>query len=247
MAHSLILKLEQFTRLSSEDRRALHHAASLQQRRLGPRHDIIHEGDRPEFVNLILDGWACRYKTLEDGRRQITAFFVPGDICDLKVFILREMDHSIGTLSPVLLAEIPRDVVLDLTEGSSRLARALWWSTLVSEAIEREWVVNLGQRSATERVAHLFCELFLRLRAVGRTSGNSCELPVTQAELADTLGLSTVHVNRTLQDLRAENLIILRGKVLTIPDLDALQRAAMFNPNYLHLQREGAHLDANEG
>jgi hypothetical protein len=96
-------------------------------------------------------------------------------------------------------------------------------------------------------VAHLFCELFLRLRAVGRTSGNSCELPVTQAELADTLGLSTVHVNRTLQDLRAENLIILRGKVLTIPDLDALQRAAMFNPNYLHLQREGAHLDANEG
>jgi CRP-like cAMP-binding protein len=149
MAHPLILKLEQFTRLSSEDRRALNHAASLQQRRLGPRHDIIHEGDRPEFVNLILDGWACRYKTLEDGRRQITAFFVPGDICDLKVFILREMDHSIGTLSPVLLAEIPRDVVLDLTEGSSRLARALWWSTLVSEAIEREWVVNLGQRSAT--------------------------------------------------------------------------------------------------
>ena len=109
---------------------------------------------------------------------------------------------------------------------------------MVAEAIEREWIVNLGQRTAVERVGHLFCELFLRLKAITLTDGDSCELPLTQAELAETTGLSTVHINRTLQELRAQNLIILRRRRLTIPDLDRLKRASLFSPNYLHLDAD---------
>ncbi|MBY0294896.1 MAG: Crp/Fnr family transcriptional regulator [Methylobacterium sp.] len=246
MATYLIRKLEQFTALSRDDKEALERAASVRQRRLGSREDIFREGDAPGRVNLILDGWACRYKMLEDGRRQIAAFLLPGDLCDLRMFILRQMDHSVGTLSPVTVAEIPKDAVIDLTDNYPRISRALWWTSLVEEAIQREWTTNLGQRDALERMAHLLCEVFLRLRAVGLTAGLSCELPVTQAELADATGLSTVHVNRTIQELRARGLVILRGKTLSIPDLDALQDVALFSANYLHLGRVGREYDAND-
>jgi len=246
MAKHLIRKLEQFTRLSSADKAALEQAASLKLRQLAPKEDLIREGDKPRQVNLILEGWAYRYKTLEDGRRSVAAFMVPGDLCDLRMFILKQMDHSVGALTPVRVAQIPGDTILDLTEGSPRLSRALWWNSLVEEAIAREWIANVGQRDATERLAHLFCELFIRLRAVGLTNGDHCELPMTQEQLGDATGLSAVHVNRTLQGLREQRLISLKGKTLTIPDLDALQRAALFNANYLHLDREGQSLDANE-
>jgi CRP-like cAMP-binding protein len=116
----------------------------------------------------------------------------------------------------------------------------------VEEAIAREWITNVGQRDAAERMAHLFCEIFIRLRAVGLTNGHSCELPITQEQLGDATGMTNVHVNRTLQALREQGLIILKGKTLTIPDLEALQRAALFNANYLHLDRAGQSLDANE-
>jgi len=246
MAKRLIRKLEQFTRLSSADKAALEQAASLKLRQLAPKEDLVREGDKPRQVNLILEGWAYRYKTLEDGRRSVAAFMVPGDLCDLRMFILKQMDHSVGALTPVRVAQIPGDTILDLTEGSPRLSRALWWNSLVEEAIAREWITNVGQRDATERLAHLFCELFIRLRAVGLTNGDHCELPMTQEQLGDATGLSAVHVNRTLQALREQRLIILKGKTLTIPDLEALQRAALFNDNYLHLDREGQSLDANE-
>ncbi|ACA20476.1 transcriptional regulator, Crp/Fnr family [Methylobacterium sp. 4-46] len=242
----LIRKLEQFTRLSSDDKQALERAASGKLRRFSSREDIIREGEAPRRVNLILDGWACRYKVLEDGRRQIAAFLLPGDLCDIRMFILKHMDHSVGTLSPATVVEIPRETILDLTDNFPRLSRALWWYSLVEEATQREWTTNLGQRDALERMAHLLCEVFIRLRGIGLTDGTSCELPVTQAELADATGLSTVHVNRTLQDLRARGLVILRGKTLTVPDLEALQDAALFSPNYLHLDCEGQELDAND-
>jgi CRP-like cAMP-binding protein len=240
-------KLEHFAKLSLEDRRTLAEVVGERVRHLGPREDVVREGAKPRNVNLFLEGWACRYKTLEDGRRQITSFFLPGDLCDLNVFILREMDHSIGTITPVKLAEISRERLSDITARHPRITQALWWETLVDAATQREWTLNVGQRSALERMAHLICELFLRLRCVGLTTDHSCELPVTQAELADATGLSTVHVNRTLKQLRGEGLIELRGKRLTILDLDRLRQAALFNENYLHLAHEGRHLDANEG
>lgn len=242
----LIRKLEQFTKLSGDDKRALEQAASLSVRRLRPREDIIREGDRPRLVNLVLDGWGCRYKVLEDGRRAITAFLVPGDVCDIRVFILKQMDHSIAALSPMAVAQIPSDRVIEISDASPRLSRAFWWTSLVDEATAREWTANLGQRDALARVAHLFCELFIRLRGVGLVNGRSCEFPVTQEQLGEATGISTVHVNRTLQEMREAGLIELRGKTLTVPDLEALKTAAMFNDNYLHLDREGSALDANE-
>jgi CRP-like cAMP-binding protein len=245
MPQHLIRKLEQFTKLSLDDRQALEAVAT--KRRTFPEHtDIIQEGDDPEHVNLILEGWACRYKQLDDGRRQIIAFFVPGDLCDTHVYILREMDHSIAALTPVVLAEISRARLERMTSEHERVAKALWWDTLVSVAIQREWTVNLGQRTAIERLGHLFCELFLRLRGVGLTDGDTCTFPLTQVELADAMGLSNVHINRTLQELRKAGLVVLKGKRLTLPDLAALQKASLFNPNYLHLEHEGRHLDAGE-
>ena len=246
MNNPLVRRLELFTRLSSADKEAIVRASGEHVRLFNAHEDIIREGDRAKDVNLILSGWACRYKLLEDGRRQIIAFFVPGDLCDLNIFILKEMDHSIGTITAVRLAELSRETLETLTLGHPRVTQALWWHTLVTAAIQREWTISLGQRTALERMAHLFCEMFLRLRAVGLTQGNSCELPLTQGELGEATGLSTVHVNRTLQELRALGQIVLRGKTLTIPDLDLLRTTAAFNPNYLHFDREGAHLDANE-
>jgi CRP-like cAMP-binding protein len=232
--------------LSAIDRRVLERAGTERIKRFGAHEDIIREGDRPTGVFLIVEGWACRYKYLEDGRRQIVGFFLPGDICDLNIFILREMDHSIAAITPVSVADISREAFEAVMGGHPRISQALWWDNLVSIAIQREWTINLGQRDAVERMSHLFCELFIRQRSAGRTTGNSCEFPVTQAELGDATGLSTVHVNRTLQQLRSAELITLHNRKLIIHDLDALMRQAMFNPNYLHLGRDGAHLDAND-
>lgn len=244
MPQHLIDKLERFTRLSDEDRQVLK-ALARKVRLIEAGVDIIQEGDRPETVNLFLDGWACRYKQLEDGRRQIVAFFVPGDLCDIHIYVLREMDHAIAAITPVRLAAVPREILLDTMDRHPRITRALWWESLVNAAIQREWTVNIGRRTALERLAHLFCELFLRLRAVGLAEGSTCPFPLTQLELADATGLTNVHVNRTLKEMRNAGLILLKSRQLTVPDLAALQKAALFNPNYLHLEREGAHLSAN--
>ncbi len=244
MPQHLIDKLERFTRLSDEDRQVLK-ALARKVRLIEAGVDIIQEGDRPETVNLFLDGWACRYKQLEDGRRQIVAFFVPGDLCDIHVYVLREMDHAIAAITPVRLATVPREILLDTMDRHPRITRALWWESLVNAAIQREWTVNIGRRTALERLAHLFCELFLRLRAVGLAEGSTCPFPLTQLELADATGLTNVHVNRTLKEMRNAGLIVLKSRQLTVPNLAALQKAALFNPNYLHLEREGAHLSAN--
>jgi CRP-like cAMP-binding protein len=146
------------------------------------------------------------------------------------------MDHSIGAIAPSQVATIAPDNVLKLMHNYPTLTRALWWSTLVEEAIAREWIVNVGQRNALERTAHLFCELLYRFRAVGLNQGLSCTLPLTQVELAETLGLSAVHVNRTLQELRRQKLITLDDGRLTIQNLRILEELSFFNADYLHLE-----------
>ncbi|HVI65130.1 MAG TPA: Crp/Fnr family transcriptional regulator [Bradyrhizobium sp.] len=245
MSH-LIRKLEHFVRLSATDRAVLDRAASERVRSFGPRVDIAREGDRPRDVHMILAGWACRYKQLEDGRRQIVSFFLPGDICDLNIFILREMDHSIGTITSVTVADLSREFFDEISSGFPRIATAFWWESLVNAAIQREWTMSLGQRTAAERMSHLLCEIFLRLRLAGLTREESCDFPLTQSDLADATGLSKVHVNRTLQELRSAELIVLKGKSLTIPNLERLMNEGLFNANYLHMNREGRQLDANE-
>lgn len=246
MENPLARKLGRFTRLSEDDRAALDRVSSQRVRRRRQREDIIHEGDKPDHVNLILEGWACRYKTLPDGRRQILAFFLPGDLCDMHVYILREMDHSIGALTPIVYAEIGSEDFERLTNGRPRVTKALWWDTLVTAAIQREWTTDIGQRTAVERIAHLLLELFYRLDAVGLTNGDSCELPLTQAEIAEAMGMTPVHANRMLQELRARGLIELNNKRLLILDIAGLEQIAQFNARYLHRGREGSYLDAND-
>lgn len=243
---SLSLRLSAFARLSQDDRDILSNVLQKRVRVLPARHDIIREGEKPRFVNVILEGWAQRYKQLPDGRRQILSFFVGGDLCDTNVFILKAMDHSISTVTRARIAEIAQPEFEALMERSPRITRALWWHELVTVAIQREWTTNIGQRTAYERIAHLLCELFVRLRAVGLVEGDECDFPLTQSEVAEASGLTQVHVNRTIQEMRREGLIELRNKRLTVPDLDRLMAVATFNPNYLHLDHEGARYDARD-
>jgi CRP-like cAMP-binding protein len=234
---ALIRKMESFVPLMEAEKIALTDAP-LNVRKLAAHQSVINEGDQSDGVSLFLKGFGSRYKLLADGRRQIIAYFVPGDLCELRGVVLKYMDHSIETLTAATVATIPQETVLDLAARFPNIGRALWWSTLVEESITREWLVNVGQRTAFERLAHLFCEIFFRLRCVGLTTTDSCELPMTQLVLAETLALSPVHINRTLQELRQEGLVSVRDKTLTIHDLPGLQSAALFSPDYLHLKRQ---------
>lgn len=203
--------------------------------------DIVREGEPPHVVRLLLSGWACRYRTLEDGRRQILGILLPGDLCDLDNDVLTELDHSIGALTPVQYAEVQYDALAQAMADQPRLARAFRWHMLTTLSLQREWTLNLS-RSALERLGNLFCELFYRLRAIGMTQHNRYDLPVTQMEVAEATGLTPVHVNRTLQEMRSEGMIILKERVLEIPDIAALQRHVLFSPTYLHLGLANASL-----
>ena len=236
MTNPLVRRLESHAPLSAEHRRVIEELTA-QVQHLGSRENIIREGDEPRVVTVVLSGWACRYKVLPDGRRQIVALFLPGDMCDPYVFLLDAMDQSLGTLTPVTLARLPARAIREMTASGPDLAEALWWHTLVDIEIQREWTVNLGRRNALERLAHLFCEISARLVHVGLSNGSDCEMPLTQTDLADATGLSTVHVNRSLQELRANHLIELRAKRLTILDHGGLMDLAMFDPAYLHGRR----------
>src|SRR4051794_22601631 len=239
MLNPLIRKLARGAELSEDDRRILEEATT-DVRQIRPRQDLIHDGDGPNAAHLILEGFACRYKTLPEGQRQIMAFLVPGDICDLHVAILGAMDHGIGTLSACTVAFIPQTTVAKLTEKHPAIIRALWWNTLVDEGILREWLVSMGRRPADKQMAHLFCELLVRLESVGLAKDNGFEFPLTQEELADALGLSPVHTNRVLTQLRDDGLIRISGKRLDILDLGRLCAYAGFDPAYLHLEKRSA-------
>ena len=232
-ASPLVAKLETMFGLADDDRVLL---ATLCEtpREMGARRNVIREGERPDHVHLIVEGWAARYKLLPDGSRQITAFLIPGDFCDLHVTILGEMDHSISTLTRAKVAYIARSRMDEITERPG-LVRAFWWSTLVDEAVLRAWIVNVGRRDAHEAVGHLMCELYVRMRNVGLTRDHCFELPLTQEELADALGITPVHVNRVLQRMRADGLISFKAGLLTIHDYRRLEAASGFNPNYLHM------------
>lgn len=231
----LVTKLETVTDLADEDREALA-TIITQARQMRARRNIIREGDRPDFVHLVVEGWAARYKLLPDGARQITAFLIPGDFCDLHVTVLREMDHSIMTLTPARIAFVSRSAMDSLTERP-RLVRAFWWTTLVDEAVLRAWVVNVGRRDAQQAIGHLICELYVRMRNVGLVTDHSFELPLTQEEIGDALGLTPVHVNRVLQRMRSEGLITLKKGSVTIHEYQRLEEASGFDSNYLHIEK----------
>ncbi|MBP0493862.1 Crp/Fnr family transcriptional regulator [Pararoseomonas indoligenes] len=229
--------MEQYRLFSDEDRRVLNDLTSKRQRQYGAREDIVREGEHSPDIHIVLTGLACRYKLLENGNRQIMAFLVPGDPCDSEIFILKEMDHSIGTLAPSVICSIPGSTMKDLLLNRPGIALAFWWSTLQDEGILRERIIDEGRRDAYSRIAFLIYEVLLRMRMVGVIDDESFEFPITQADLADATGLTPVHVNRMLQRLREEGLIAVQGKTWTVLNPAGLRKVARFDPNYLHLDR----------
>jgi CRP-like cAMP-binding protein len=230
----VLLRLNSLRPLSAEAEIAI--AKSIRPRivKAAAGQEILSPGDPMDHVRIILSGWLARYNMLEDGRRQVVSFILPGDTCDAFGHLLHEADHSIVTLTVVTYAELDRKRFEELIAIESSLAEAFWCETLVSLSIAREWIVNVGRRVALERVAHLLCEIVERLRCVDLLDGNTCAFPITQMDLADATGLSIVHLNRTLQELRGSGLIVLRDRSLTVMDAMMLQTVGMFQRNYLH-------------
>lgn len=223
--------------LADDDRALLINICS-DVRSIRARRDIIREGDKPNHVLLMVEGWACRYKVLPDGSRQIVAFLIPGDFCDSNITLFGHMDHNIGAVRNSEVAFIRADKMMELIDRP-RIARAFLWATLVDEAILRSWIVNLGRRDAFQRVGHLICELHARLRNVAMATDSEFDMPITQEDLADALGLTPIHVNRTLKRLRDDGLVTFRKAHIVIHDIARLQKSVGFDPNYLHLTRDG--------
>lgn len=230
--HPLVRKIASFMSLSVPEQLALQNATrSLE--RVGAHVPLTLRRSGNPVLLVVLDGFACHYRVLSDGRRQITKYYVPGDVIGLRELVLPVTSGQVSTLSPVNLSSISLDALGQLHDTFPPLIGGLKVCAMLEARIATEWVVNVGQRTAFERTAHLFCEVFARLEIVGRTRGNLCEFPVTQSELADTLALSTVHVNRTLMELRRAHYIEIRDRSLTIQDFPALRLAADFDPSYL--------------
>lgn len=224
--------------LGEEERQALTQLLS-EVKSLPAGADIVREGERPGRSTLVLSGITCRYSSLANGKRQITAIHVPGDFVDLHSFLIKQMDHSVGTLSPCVVAYAPHEGLERITERLPHLARLLWLLTLIDASIHRQWLVTMGAYPALNRTAHLVCELFARLTFDSVASVDSrLTLPITQQDLGDTLGLSAVHTNRVVQELRARGLIHWQGQEVRILDWPALVELAQFDPLYLHLTRE---------
>lgn len=233
----LTMKLEQFTSLAEDERKWLDEFCSSSRRTFEPGQPIFERGQRATEVVVVLDGLAIRRKSLRDGRQQLLAFLIPGDLCDVEVFVLEAMDHDIVAVGETVCAFVPAKVMEAQLHRSCNLTRALWWSTMLDSAILREWLVGHGSRDARARVAHLFFELLIRHRLVGRAQGDSFALPLPQEALAEAVGMTAVHLNRTLQELRADGLIRFEKKALTVLDPAGLKAAASFESDYLHLKR----------
>jgi CRP-like cAMP-binding protein len=231
----LTRKLESIFKLTDGERQAISNLP-MQVTTIKGDQDIVREGDRPSRCCLILSGFACTYKVTAEGKRQIVAFIITGDIPDLHSLHLKQLDTSVGTISPCKVGFIPHEALWSLCKEHPRIAAAFWRETLVDASIFREWMLNVGRREAYQRAAHILCELITRLRAIGLAQDHSYELPITQAEFADALGLTTVHVNRVFQKLRADGIIVMKGTQLNIPDWEKLKEAGDFDPAYLHLE-----------
>lgn len=236
---ALVRKLEAIAPLSDAERAAIL-GLPARYRELPAGQDIVREGDTPVRCCLILEGWACRYKILGEGRRQILSFHIPGDLPDLHGLHLPVMDHSLGTMTEAAVAFIPREALHAVMLRHPRLGGLLWRETLIDGTIFRVWMVGLGRRTAFGRVAHLLCETYLKLEAAGLAGDRRCHLPIKQVELADALGLSTVHVNRILQEMRGRGLIVLHSHTLVIQDWEEMRRSSEFDPAYLHLEKRAA-------
>lgn len=235
-AHARLIRQLELIAFLTEDDKAHIAATPLQVASAAASREIVRQHDRLTTCCLIVDGLAYRYKSVADGRRQILSLHYPGDLPDLHGMDLERIDYSIGTLPACQVAFIPHAALRLLSGASPTLANAFRRYELVDGSTLREWVANLGRRDAAARIGHLFCEVSLKMRALGLADGEAFRLPLTQVDLADTTGLSAVHVNRTLQYLRARGLIESHGQLHTIRNRAELERISDFDPSYLHLR-----------
>lgn len=195
---------------------------------------LVREGDKSDSCVLLLSGFACRSKITGSGARQILSIHLRGDVVDLQNGLLGEADHSVQALTRVKIAYLPQQAIQDVAAAYPAVARALWRDTLVDASIFREWILNVGQRDARQRIAHLLCELSLRQEEAGLCEGPSYEWPMTQEQIGDATGLTSVHVNRTIQGMRKDGLIVTGSRSVSITDWPTLQRAGDFSSAYLH-------------
>lgn len=237
MANLLTRKLEQCVHFCPADRRRLDELVAKRHKTYQTGEAILKEGEKTEFVRLVVSGLAARSKMLSEGRRQIMAFLIPGDLCDVQVFVLDAMDHDIVAMTPTVCAHFATAEIEKLLAEMSPLTRALWWSTMTDCAVLRERIVDHGSRSARERICHLLYEMLVRYRVVGLTDNHSFPFPITQEQLADATGMTPVHVNRVISELKTEELIQWKDKTVSILNLPALKEIAEFEGAYLHLER----------
>lgn len=235
MGSPFLIRMRRYPFLGDEDLRVLRALTSGRTRTVAARTEIAPEGGGVGTVRILRQGWACRYRSLPDGRRQILSFMLPGDACCLSSHLPGVTDHALASITPLTVSEVPRSEVRAAAAARPGLADAFGWAEAATLSIQREWTLSLGQRNAHERLAHLLCELHLRLDSVGMTAGGGFLAPLTQVDVADALGMSSVHVSRILKDLRDDGLVRGKSRTVNLPNLREIHRFARFSPGYLML------------
>lgn len=230
---ALVRRWSKHTDLSPEDQSAIL-ALPFTRKRFGKDGYMVREGQRTTDCSLLLKGFAFRQKLLRNGSRQIISIHIPAEFVDLQNGLLGIADHNVQSLDGSEALVIPRGALLDVAKASPAVRTAMWIDTLIDASIFREWVVNVGRRDSRARIAHLLCELVLRLKKIGAGDGGAYDFPLTQEQLADATGLTAVHTNRTLQSLRKDGLIQLSAKSLSVLDWERLKEVADFDELYLH-------------
>lgn len=233
-AHPLLAKFERVLALTEAERDATR-ALPMRQELVRADQAILRDGDRPKRSCLLVEGLACNAKVTRGGKRQILAFHLPEDMPDLTSLHLEVRDSDTWAMTDCTLAFVDHRDLDRFCDAHLRLSKFLWRSTLIDASVHREWTLNVGQRDGLSRMAHLLCEMMLRMEAIGRAREGRCELPLTQHDLGEATGLSSVHVNRVLQELRRQDLIAFTRGQLTIHDWDGLAEVADFRADYLHL------------
>ena len=232
--HLLTRKLASRAVLSDEDQSAILALPYTARAYDAPAY-LVREGEPPRrFCSFVVSGYAYRQKLTAQGTRQIMAIHMPGDILDLQHLFLKQSDHNVQALTRLETADIDRESLRELALARPAIGEALWVDALVDASILREWVLNVGRRDARSRIAHLLCEFAMRMEAIGLDVANGYDLPMTQEQLGDATGLTSVHVNRTLKTLVADGLMHRQGRFLTFNDWQRLRSVADFNALYLH-------------
>jgi CRP-like cAMP-binding protein len=236
---SFIRRLETSVRFSNEEEQALRRLP-IREMEIKAGQDVVREGDQPTRICFVIAGMACTSRVVNTGRRQIFNFHMTGDAPDLLSLHLDVLDHTISTIATSRLGFIHHDAIIELCSHHPRITAALWRHTLIDAAIFRTWMANIGQKTARARISHLLCEMFLRSEAIGLAKDRSIAFPIRQVDIADALGLSIVHVNRIIQELRTEGLIAWANGILDILKWQSLEEEADFAPEYLHITRKAA-------